>query len=476
MPKRRKLKKKSYSIEAGSLSRKQIAAFQREENKRVAKRLRWQRKILEEQKDIGIERSNSEEPFSQFDEDEPESLNDHCLSYQSERSSWTENINRNPATTAELEFDPDDLDSCLVCGCTHFSEENPIIFCERDELCRRKFKCHQDCFEVPPNIDEQYFCPTCFNELVCYSYSKNFFEPGQLISCKICRRVGHKQCFNVTSLSIVTTEWVCRGCHCKVCGRRGNDIEMCEICLELYHPACSQTLLCPNGCSIEESYPDDCMNSTEERTNYEDGDDNIIFGESSNDSNENDGRIRCQALGDITNLIVNYKLNPDRAHIYNALKWHLTASSLDSSKIWSDHVKLFRLKGFLTENQAQEASKVRIPQNLDRVLRRITNPNIQTETLKIEIGQYRVEADFCFRNLTQVVLELFSSKQNVLCGPVYSLNFRDYEARRQFGDRFKNFVSSLKKKIRLLILNRILSCFFNFTQTRLSQLLAKSTH
>ena len=36
---------------------------------------------------------------------------------------------------AELEFDPDDLDSCLVCGCTHFSEENPIILCERDELC-----------------------------------------------------------------------------------------------------------------------------------------------------------------------------------------------------------------------------------------------------------------------------------------------------------------------------------------------------
>ena len=75
---------------------------------------------------------------------------------------------------------------------------------------------------------------------------------------------------------------------------------------------------------------------------------------------------------------------------------------------------------------------------LDRILRRITNPNIRTETLKIEIGQYRVEADFCFRNLTQVVLELFTSKQNALCGPIDSLNFRDCEARRQFGDRFKN--------------------------------------
>ena len=53
------------------------------------------------------------------------------------------------------------------------------------------------------------------------------------------------------------------------------------------------------------------MNSTEESSNYEDGDDNLIFGESGNDSNESDGRIRCQALGDITKLIVNYKLNPE---------------------------------------------------------------------------------------------------------------------------------------------------------------------
>ena len=115
MPKKRKLKNKSSSIEAGNLSRRQIAAYQREKNKREAKRLRWQRKILEEQKDTGIECSDSEEPFSQVGEDVPEHLNDHYLSYQSERSSWTENINRNPATTAELEFDPDDLDSCLVC-------------------------------------------------------------------------------------------------------------------------------------------------------------------------------------------------------------------------------------------------------------------------------------------------------------------------------------------------------------------------
>ena len=134
MPKKRKLKNKSSSIEAGNLSRRQIAVYQREKNKREVKRLRWQRKILEEQKDTGIECSDSEEPFSQVREDVPENLiNDP--SYQSERSSWTENINRNPSTTAELEFDPDDLDSCLVCGCTHFSEENPIILCERDELC-----------------------------------------------------------------------------------------------------------------------------------------------------------------------------------------------------------------------------------------------------------------------------------------------------------------------------------------------------
>ena len=43
---------------------------------------------------------------NRFRKDVPEHLNDHYLSYQGERSSWTENINRNPATTAELEFDP----------------------------------------------------------------------------------------------------------------------------------------------------------------------------------------------------------------------------------------------------------------------------------------------------------------------------------------------------------------------------------
>lgn len=111
-------------------------------------------------------------------------------------------------------------------------------------------------------------------------------------------------------------------------------------------------------------------------------------------------------------------------------------------------INVFQLKELISTTQQERAQKIIIPQDLNRVLRNTVEPNILHERVVVKLGNYRVEADFYFRDLTQVVLELYTSKHNHLGGPIYSMDFVDCEANRQFGNRFQKFLSLIKTQKR----------------------------
>ena len=153
-------------------------------------------------------------------------------------------------------------------------------------------------------------------------------------------------------------------------------------------------------------------------------------------------------FADISRLYYGFKIDPSRCHIFYAYKWHVQTSGLDISSIWPEIINVFQLKELISTTQQERAQKIIIPQDLNRVLCNTVEPNILHERLVVKLGNYRVEADFYFRDLTQVVLELYTSKQNHLGGPIYSMDFVYCEANRQFGKRFQKFLSLIKTQKR----------------------------
>ena len=62
-------------------------------------------------------------------------------------------------------------------------------------------------------------------------------------------------------------------------------------------------------------------------------------------------------------------------------------------------INVFQLKELISTTQQERAQKIIIPQDLNRVLRNTVEPNILHERLVVRLGNYRVEAEFYFRDL-----------------------------------------------------------------------------
>ena len=242
-------------------------------------------------------------------------------------------------------FDESDLDFCHACSLTHFTRENPIVFCE-NEACT--FASHNSCLVEPlSNLDEQYFCNRCTQVLSCVICFGSFLDSRDLIYCHICQRIGHKECFKVDLKSIAVTGWKCASCICVVCGQQGDSLQLCQICCSCFHLACNPS--CPNQCSKE--VVSHVENEIFQYSNFDMENDDDFLNEQDEDTVDfrssyqmrsahrlslNAGTVQCRVLTDISRLYYGFKIDPSRCHIFYASKWHLQTSGLDIFSIWPE--------------------------------------------------------------------------------------------------------------------------------------------
>jgi len=341
--------------------------------------------------------------------------------------------------------------SRLDCAkCSEYEPENEIVLCELAMIRKCTYACHLKCFEpawdkIP---DEQWICDTCTSLFKCTVCGKN---NEKLVICDCCHMIMHRGCTGEEPTKPITSEWQCSSCACAVCGKRELSKIECQLCSRKFHSECVSDF------NYEDETCDRCvfnglvvdLEGTEalESSNAMslELNDNAEQEESSLDQfiqhcmellgTETDGIQKCLAEKQIRGL------KCLEANSLTAMKFVALQLYADGVKLAPRHwdvlarciatsLKLDHVEGILRPP----------PQNLARALRSVAPLALRSAELVCKEGGFTFKAMFHWRDLSECLLQMYTSPVNRAAGRFYNWNHVHCSANRQSGARLPRLI------------------------------------
>lgn len=347
---------------------------------------------------------------------------------------------------------------CEVCGGA--ARPSEFVLCENPGC---KNGGHLDCLgfeEVPAS---QWFCAKCNDRVPCC-------ECGQidsqlpLICCAYCECVGHAECFDVDP-AIATSEWTCVLCRCQGCGEQGAlnaPLVQCRACAYFWHLKC---LTSGTGVNVLYFECDSCKMSPgqvqeksdgaaeesqdEESDEFKNADGAQTFKyfeedettEQARDPGEVDDASEIGYIAWLHKLRWLKKRRP--AEFYFLKKFVTKQATYDGKEDWDDFVDL--IIALDPSLRRDDLDKHKVPQKLGRILKKLCPLKITTKTLEVVRNEVTFQADFHYRDLQEVVLQLFYSPTNRRRVPMHVVT-DDCTARTKWGVRMVDLWEAFQKR------------------------------